>query len=604
MTLIHAHVRKRPPTVDSTTAVPYVVLTGVCLCWTLCLAGEEPAPQPPKPARTSFANAFPSGSIFFVETPDFARLRQRFASSPLGQLVDSSTVQGWWTKYKAGQLQDGERRTQEALAAFCASLDGCAAFGFGPPELVSAVDETPPAALAVQVRAEAAAHTLRLKSLRDRLAGQAEVQPRSAPDSFKLEEAGGTMLAERDGELLLAFQAKVFPVLFKGMHLTHADSLAKRVDGAWNEAGADLHVHLARKGLRELAAAGFVLEEDQVKTLDAAGFIEGSTLTGTVRIHEKGFHERYQLSLAKLPPESRGLLQVLAALPPIVQGGAEVIGEEGKTEPEALDALPRSATVWISLRGDLSAQADDFVLALRRLGPGAVGLLDSFQKFGGLAPAEALKQVRAPVELALIAQPLPGEDLPEHPPWEWLASILLKDPAPVAKVLDAMAVHPDSFVGMEDYRGGSLYAVKDDPKKGGWWLKANRLIFASTRKNLDLALAALERKVGNERLADRADIKVLFGGKDLDARKSVLLYADAAQALELPYALGKHFWGDDAKAGWPDYERLRPALGRILIQYGAPEAVGEGKAELTASTDMSLIGLLQFVRLPLGEAGW
>jgi len=525
----------------------------------------------------------------------------RFASSPMGQLIDSSAVLGWWTKYKASQLQDGERRTQEALVAFAAALDGCAALGLGPPEWVAEADAAPPAVLAVQVRSEAAAHTLRLKNLRNHLTGQADVQPRSAPNNFKLEEAGGTMLAERDGELLLAFQTKVFPTFFKGVHLTHDDSLVKRTNGAWDDADADLHVYLARKGLHELAAAGFVFEADQVKVMDSVGFVEGSTLTGCVRVHEKGIHERYQLNLAKLPPESRGLLQVLAALSPMVQGGAEVIGEEGRTDPEALDALPRSATAWLSLRGDVADQSDDFVLALRRLGPNAGAWLASLHKFSGLTPAEVLKQVRAPVELALIAQPLAKEDLPERLPWEWLASIQLKDPAPIGKALDTMAVHPDSFVGLEDYRGGSLFGLKDDPQQGGCWLKGNRLIFASTRKVLDLALAALERKAGNERLADRADIKALLAGKDSAARKSVLLYADAAQALEVPYALGQHFWGDDPQADWPAYERLRPALGRILIQYGAAEVGGAGTAELTASTDMSLAGLFQFVNLTLEE---
>lgn len=511
-------------------------------------------------------------------------------------------MQAWWTRHRQHEMKDSERETLTALDRTLDAADGCVAFAFGPSALIEDLAPAPPAILMAESRAAGGAlFSERLRALRDRLAGTEKARERPGPGEWKIEETDGSQLAFQSRNVALSFQLSVFKELFKGLQVpprASLEPLARRARSLL--ADADLTCVVARDGLKELAASGFVFEEDQVKNFDAWGFGPGSTLEGALKLSAQGVEERHHLRLAG--PDS--LLAVLANLPPLAPAAAEVVGEEAA--PEALELLPPQTMVWLSLRGNPGDHATGLSKTVLKAVPGLAARLEAFEKLSGTTLAEYLAQVQAPVEAGLFFK-LPGEELPDGPSMDLLVSAVLKDAKVFEAALEKLATTPEAFVGKEAVQGGVFYFVKDKPAKPGCWIKGSRCVYASWSEGLELALAALEHKHGTERLTDRPDIRRLLAANAIQPRKTLTAYADAAQFLELPYGLARILWGsDDPRNRWPGFAALAPQFGRILIQYGPAEGHAPEKpvAELHAETPFSLVGLLQTIRLPFEEAGW
>lgn len=555
--------------------------------------------------------------MLLLETPDAKRLQERWCAGPLCKAWNSQLLQDWWTKHKQTQMKDAERETLASIGRVLEAVDGTAAFAFAPPALIEELASSPPAVILAAQRKGADANRLsdRVRALRDRLAGEEKPRARAGPDPWQIEETDGSQVAFRDHAVMLSFQAKVFQTLFKGLqsppknsldpHLLQARALLPE---------ADLTLHVARNGLKELAAAGFVLEEEHVKALDAWGFAKDSRLDGAIRLTPDGFHERHRLSLTN----SEGMLAVLADLPPLAPAAAEVVGAEAP--PDAIEMLPPQVAAWFSLRGDVSARGPELAKALTELSPDLKVRIQNFEKTTGASLADLLAQVQAPVELGLVFKSL-GEELPKAAPIEYLASLILKDPKPVEAALEALAKTPEAFIGKEEISGGTYYFVKDSPAKPGWWLKGTRIFCASSSQGLELGLSALEHKTGTERLTDRPDVRRLLAANTIQPHKTFVAYAEAAQLFELPYQVARATLGsDDPENKWPAFHAFSSVLGRVLIQYGPAEAradepgiketdpkpapAGPLQAELDAETPTSLVGLLQAFRIPFEEAGW
>ncbi|MBI3828070.1 MAG: hypothetical protein HY291_01045 [Planctomycetes bacterium] len=592
------------------------------------LLGEEPAATPPhvppaatEPPPPTHAVLLPAESMLFLETSDAKRLQERWCAGPLCKAWSSPPLQDWWAKHKQTQMKDAERETLACIGRMLEAADGTAAFAFAPPALIEELASSPPAVILAAQRKGADANRLaeRVRALRDRLVGDEKPRARPGPDPWQIEETDGSQVAYREHAVMLTFQAKVFQTLFKGLQSPPKNSLEPRVLQARALLPeSDLTLHIARNGLKELAAAGFVLEEEHIKVMDALGFAKGSHLDGAIRLTPEGFHERHRLNLTN----GEGLLAVLAKLPPLSPVAAEVVGAEAP--PDAIEMLPPHAAAWFSLRGDLSARGPELAKALLALSPDLKVRIQSFEKLSGASLADLLAQVQAPAELAVVFKSL-GEELPKAPPIECMASLILKDPKPMEAALEALAKTPETFIGKEELSGGTYYFVKDNPAKPGWWLKGTRLFYASWSQGLELGLAALEHKTGTERLTDRPDVRRLLAANAIQEHKTFMAYADAAQLLELPYQAARATMGsDDPENKWPAFHTFSSVLGRVFIQFGPAEdrAAGPGDkgtdpkpatahavqaqptAELDAETPTSLVGLLQAFRIAFEEAGW
>ncbi|MCW8131952.1 MAG: hypothetical protein KIS92_16520 [Planctomycetota bacterium] len=546
--------------------------------------------------------------MLLLETRDARRLQERWAGGPLCAAWKSEGAQLWWKEHRAAQMQDAERATLDALAAVFAAADGPAAFAFASPELVDDRAPAPPAAILCDQPAGARELLVeRVRALRDRLAGAGKVHERPGPDAWKIEETDASQLGFKDRAFLLTFETKVFQALFRHQQSPPQASMAPRAAAARERLpDADLTLHLSRNGLGELAAAGFVFEEEQVKAFDAWGFAKDSTLDGAIKLVPDGFVERHRLSLTR----REGLLAVLADLPPPAPAAADVVGVEGL--PEAIDLLPPQASVWISLRGDLSARGEEAAKALAGLDPKIAERIQTLEKLSGAKLFDLLAQAQAPVEIGLVFKRV-GEELPSAPPVEIIAGLVLKNAKPVAEAFEKLSETTEAFIGKEDRNGGTFYFVKDNPAKPGWWLRGSLLCFASWSQGLDLALAALDHGAGTERMTDRPDVRRALAQHPIPARKTLFVYADAAQALEMPYQVARLSMGsDEPKNRWPAFHTFAAAFGRILIEYGPAERpadepanpAGPVTAELDAETPLSLLGLLQAFRLPFEEAGW
>lgn len=602
-----AHVRLGHPLKYRPTGLFSVAACLACAVW---LGAEEPAnvrpPERPATPPASLGNTLPADCMLLLETSDARRLQERWLSGPLYTAWKSEAFQLWWKQHRQAQMQEAERGTLALLGETFEAADGRAAFGFGPPALIEELSPGPPALLlADQPEGTKASLIERVRALRDRLAGDEKARAKPGPGSWRIEETDGSQLAFKDHTMLLTLQPKVFQAVFRDQQAPPKDSMAPRAARARALLpDADLTLHIARNGLKELAASGFVFEEEHVKAFDAWGFAKDSVLDGAIKLTPDGFTERHQLKLSK----REGLLAVLADLPPLAPAPAEVVGEE--LPPEALDLLPPHASAWISVRGDLSARGEELTRALAAISPRMAERIQNAEKLCGAKLPELFAQVLAPVEIGVVFKSV-GDDLPSAPPVEFVASMILKNPKPVAAALDKLSEATEAFVGKEEIHGGTHYFIKDHPAKPGWWLSGSRLCFTSWSQGLDLALAALDHKSGTERFADRPDVRRLFAQEAIRAKKTLVLYADGAQFLEMPYQVARITMGsEDPKNKWPAFHTFAAAFGRILIQYGPANAdtpapaTGPVAATIDAETPISLIGLLQAFRLPFDEAGW
>ncbi|HYF52102.1 MAG TPA: hypothetical protein VEJ63_22015, partial [Planctomycetota bacterium] len=208
-----------------------------------------------------------------------------------------------------------------------------------------------------------------------------------------------------------------------------------------------------------------------------------------------------------------------------------------------------------------------------------------------------------PFHLALFPHQV-GDDLPDTLPMSPLVAVLLKDPAQVEQTLDAAAAGPAPRFRREVLNGGSHYIdiTVDNPGGAGFWLKDKYLAYSTEKDLLDLAGLAIKHEKGNERIADRAAYKQAIAAKKIWSDALFTVFAEADQALEMPYRVAKFNWQEDDENPWPDWAVVKPLLQNkpILISVKAtPEGL-----QAWGQTPLTIYGIVVAFRWPLLEAGY
>jgi len=558
-----------------------------------------------------YAEALPAQAVFFAEVPQPKKFFEHWLVTPAARIWATEPVKQWWGRKQNEEWAQEDRRVWELLDRATTLLDGPAGAFIGTPAALQEPSYFAPLVLLFDSRSAPGQLESVLRERQGLLGEESQGTHQEGP--YTVEDYPLTQLLANAGRSALSYSPQSLKEYISGMQQKPLDNLAPFVETARalsNE--PDLVLTASRRGLLELIWGPFDADGRGQRLLEALGMANDARLFATVNLQADGVHERYQAHLTKVD----GLLNILAHL--------ELAPLPGAEKGEALEALPVHTALWISLRGNLAAKSEELARALRTLdelyppaqqvdpatgqplkNDGALSNVHAFERIGGLKLEQALAQLSGPLELGVLMKSIPQDGALVMDPLGLIASALVKDPQLVQSALAGGTKDAFEPLTHEALRGGDFYYFKSDPRQPGWWLKDKRLLFASERVFLDLALNALEHKAGNERLTDRAGVARALERKAFAPEAAVWAYADAGQLFDMPYSLLRFFGHSIPELNaWPLFEDLKPVLSGLPVLLQLKAGAAPDEVRLEAQTPFSLPAALYLFTEALQQIGW
>ena len=305
----------------------------------------------------SYAEAMPANSVFFLEAPHARETLDRLKDAPLGKFWDLPATQKFYRGHHDGELPAGQKML-DAIRGIPKLLNGRALLALGAPETAEAVELEPPLIYLLE-SAQPQALEQQARALFEGMTDPTKGSRHYGPFTIEEHITAQTVFGQ-DSVIHSLTQAGIEAFL---------NNMLKRPEKSLTPALAgirallpehDFLMHLSSDGFKQLSDAAQLIDDEQIKLLDTAGFVAGSTFQSALKVNSDGFEEADLLSVGG-GAKNEGLLAVLvkmaAAMPPPVAAGST----------QALDLIPWQAGILISLQGDTARNAAPLAKAIKAI---------------------------------------------------------------------------------------------------------------------------------------------------------------------------------------------------------------------------------------------
>jgi hypothetical protein len=304
----------------------------------------------------SYSDIMPADSIFFWEVPNTREALDKLKGGFWGKFWQLPAVRKALKGHYDAQVAD-DQKMLDSLGRLGAFLDGKALIAIGSPDTAEATELDPPFVYVLETK-QPQALEVQLRNLFEATGDP----PRSTRPygPFTIQE-------HITAQTVFGPEGMVHSLTQKGIE-SFLDHRLKRPEHPLTPLLAQVRallpqcdevLYLAADGFPQLVEAGQLIDEDQLKLLNALGFVAGSTYQSVLALNDDGAAERVLLKLGG-GDKNDGLLAVLtqmaAAVPPPAQGTME-----------ALDLIPWQAALLVSFNGETSKFAAPLAKAFRAL---------------------------------------------------------------------------------------------------------------------------------------------------------------------------------------------------------------------------------------------
>jgi hypothetical protein len=357
-----------------------------------------------KPAQ-SYAEVFPSDTIFFLEAPHTRETLDKMKQSPLGKFWDLAATQKFYKGHHEAQVPN-DQKLLDAARAIPKLLDGRAIFALGSPDTAEAAELDPPLVYVFETK-QGQALEAQVRALFEGMTDPAKANRRYGP--FTIEE-------HITAQSVYGQESIIHSLTQKGME-SFLDNLLKRPEKQLAtdlkdiralQPNPDFIYHLSADGFADLADAGQLIDDQQFETLETIGFVTGSRWQGAISMGPDGCTDDFRLTIGGAE-KNEGLAAVFKKM------AAEMPEPVAAGKPSALDLIPWQAGLVVSFNGDTAKNAT----ALTK----AITALDSMF---APAPPQPVQPRALPVNAnpnqPVVPpaqpgpQPIPGKQVPPPPP--------------------------------------------------------------------------------------------------------------------------------------------------------------------------------------------
>lgn len=303
----------------------------------------------------SYANILPSDSVFFFEFRDAPTTLDRFKLTPLGQFWEKQTTRAFVKGHRATLLAN-ELKVLDAISVLPKLASGKAFFALSSPDNIEAHEIDPPLLYVLETKDMQAVEA----QVRNMFEGMNDaVKTKRQYNKFQIEEQNNACTVFGSERVIHALTPKGMENFLdylqkpaeKPLSLLLTDLKTKRPN-------ADAYLRVSADGFPVLAEANQLFDDEQAKTLEAAGFAEGGFIEDALTLNTEGVEEFARFS-AGGDTRNKGVLALLQrmtlkAAPPLQAN-----------QPQALDLIPFQAAMVASFSGDVAKHSAELAAALR-----------------------------------------------------------------------------------------------------------------------------------------------------------------------------------------------------------------------------------------------
>ena len=600
----------------------------------------------------SYSDILPADAVFFLEFADTQGSLKRLNQTPIGRFWETppmrKTIQGHRKDMLPTELQ-----VLDAMQALSKIATGRTALTVAGPETIQPEEIDPPIVYLLESNNPQAAEA----QVRQIFVGMGDpIKSKRINKQFTIEEQANANTHFSQDRIVHALTERAIDSILDSLLKPPAKTLSPVLaDLRAQRPNADCIWRLSSAGFKNFVDALQIIDQEQLDTLAAAGFIEGSSIDGAVTFNAAGAEELTRLQLGG-GAKNKGVLGILQRLNPVTPAAG----------PQASDMMPYQAAMVVTINADVSKNSAELAASLTALDkffgkidpvapvPDAEKLNDPTKKpDGGLSPAaqaldagggkigvapkdpkakpkeperttphierleksgiqldKLLAQAQGPMCVALFPEQVdvtrvsqanavnPPAD-PDHVPMSAVFAMCVKDSAPLEEQL-AKALRGVKLAHKKlDMNGGTLYidADTDEDDSPAFWVSGHYFAYGTSRDVLELASAAVLNAKGNQRIDARPEYRKLAAQRDPAALVDV--FADSTLFLDMPYKMAQLGWQEQLNP-WPDFAMAAQFLKDNFIHLSVKQI--PGGLQITSQTPLSLLGMIEAIRKPLSEA--
>ena len=296
---------------------------------------------------TSYAEIMPASSVFFLEAPRARESLDLMKTTPLGKFWDLPASQKFYKSHRDGELPNTQK-TLDAIREIPRLLTGKALLALGGPETAEAVELDPPLVYILETQ-QAQALEQQVRALFDGMSDPAKGPRKYGP--FNIEEHITAQTVFGQENIIHSLTQVGIESFLNNLLKRPENPLSPLLDEIKTALpNFDFVLHLSSDGFKQLSDSAQLIDEDQIKLFDAAGFVAGSHWQSALKLNADGLEEVNRLTFGG-GAANAGLLPVLAKM------AATMPGAPQPGNAQALDMVPWQAALLFSFQGDISKNA-------------------------------------------------------------------------------------------------------------------------------------------------------------------------------------------------------------------------------------------------------
>lgn len=599
----------------------------------------------------SYSDVLPADSVFFLEFKDAKATLERFKNTPFGRFWETPPMRKTIQGHRKDMLPT-EIQVLDAMQALSKSASGRAALAIAGPDTIQPEEIDPPIVYVLESSNPQTAEA----QTRQMFTGMGDpIKSKRINKQFTIEEQGNANTHFSQDRIVHALTERAMDNFLDSLLKPPARTLtpvltelrAQRPD-------ADCIWRLSSAGFKNFVEALQIIDQEQLDTLAAAGFVDGSSMEGAVTFNAAGAEELTRLQLAG-GAKNKGVLGILQRLNPVTPAAG----------PQASDMMPYQAAMVVTINADVSKNAGEMAASLTALDKffgkiakeapvlDAEKLNEPVKKPEGVSPAaqaldagggkigetakdpkakpkdperttphierleksgiqldKLLAQAQGPMCIALFPEQVdvsrvtqanavnPPPD-PDRVPMSAVFAMCVKDSAPLEEQLAKALRGVKLAHKKQEMNGGTLFtdADTDDDESPAFWVSGHYFAYGTSRDVLELASAAVLNAKGNQRIDARPEFRRHAAQRD--PATLVDVFADATLFLDMPYKMAQLGWQEQLNP-WPDYAVAAQFLKDNFIHVSVKQI--PGGLQITSQTPLTLLGMIEALRKPLSEA--
>ena len=305
----------------------------------------------------SYAGVLPADAVLYFELRDAATTLNRIGTTPIGKFWEKQSTKTFMNGYRLSLLP-AELKAFDAMNALPKLASGKALFALSSPDTIEAHEIDPPLLYVLETQNMQALEV----QIRNLFEGMNDgVKTKRQYKKFQIEEQSNACTVFGAQRIIHALTAKGMESFLdfltkppeKSLSVLMNDLKSKRPE-------ADAYLRLNADGLKNLAEANQILDDDLLKMFETAGFTDGGFLEDALTLNTDGVEELVRIS-AGGNSKNKGLLALLQRI------GNKPAPPLQANQPQALDMIPYQAAFVATFNGDVAGSAADVAAALKAL---------------------------------------------------------------------------------------------------------------------------------------------------------------------------------------------------------------------------------------------